>query len=135
MRAETLQARPAAVPRAPGVELFPQILNLFPKQSRRAVTASRLQFDDRCCHFDHSGIEVDRAARRELERAARARNNPAPDEILRRSENCFRTPLHVVDEKGEFRFQADDRPRRRKMILRTNLGSILYTSLHSRGTR
>src|SRR5438477_6810825 len=112
MHAETLQARTATIPRAPGVELSPHILDLFPEQSRCSVTTSRFEFDDRCGDLDDSGIEVDRATRGELERAARARNHPAPDEFLRRSENFFRAPLHLVDEKRKFRLQTDDWPRR-----------------------
>src|SRR5437764_9553467 len=122
MRAETLQARPATIPRAPVVELSPHVLDLFPKQSRCPVTAARFQFDDWRGDLDDSGIEVDRATRGELERAARARKHLPPNESLRRSENRFRAPPHVVEEKRKFRLQTDDWPRRRNISRRSSFG-------------
>ena len=135
MRAETLQARPATVSLAPGIELFPQVSNLFPEQARCPVTATWFQLHDRRRDLDDPGIEINRAAGWKLERAAGPRNHPAADEILRRSENVFRPPLHVVDEKGKLRFQTDDRSGRWRISARSPLGWILQVSLHSRGTK
>src|SRR5256885_4941489 len=115
MRTETLEPRPAFVSPSPMPQLFADVMNLLPQKPRRAITTARLQFHDRRRHFDHAGVEINRAAGRELEGTPGARNHLPANEPLRRSEDRFRPPPNVVDDEAELGLQSDDRARRRKM--------------------
>src|SRR5256885_7099771 len=122
MRTETLEPRPAFVSPSPMPQLFADVMNLLPQKPRRAVTAARLQFHDRRRHFDHTGVEINRAAGRELEGAPSSRKHLPANEPLRRSENLFGPLPDVIDDEAEFRLEADDRARRRKMNAPAGLG-------------
>src|SRR2546423_9102063 len=115
MGAETLQPCLAFVPPGPAAQLRPDVLNLLPQEARRAIATARLQFHDRRRHFDHTGVEIDRAAGRELEGTPSARKHLPSNQPLRRAKDCFRPPPNAVDNETELRLQTDDRARRRKM--------------------
>src|ERR1700682_136764 len=136
MRAETLEPGTAFISPRPTAQLATDVINLFPQESRRAIATARLQLDDRRRHFDDARVEINRTARRKLERATRSRNHFPADQPLRCSENLFGPLPDIIDDEAELGLQPDDRARRRQMKARPSLGAILfYDSLHSRGTR
>src|SRR5438874_4184903 len=113
MRAEALERAMAFVSPGPVIQLPSHIADLFPQQTCRAMTTTSLEFNNGCCNFDHSGVEIDCAARGQLKRFATARNHSAPHQAARITKDFFRTPSASIDEKIKFRFQPDYRPRRR----------------------
>src|SRR5256714_3169999 len=135
MRAETLELGPAFISACPAPQFLADVMNLFPQESRCAIATARFQLDDRRRHFDHAGVEINRAAGRKLERASGARQHFAPNKFLRRPENFFRPLTDAVNDQTEFRLQTNHCPRRMKMNSAAGLRSILfYDSVHSRGT-
>src|SRR4051794_32758679 len=90
VRAESLKARLAFVSTGPAPQLFADIMNLLPQEPRRSITTARLQLDNGRCHLDHAGVEIDRPAGRQLERASSARQHLVPDQFLSGPEDLFR---------------------------------------------
>ena len=111
MRAETLELRLAFISPRPAPQLLAYVVDLFPQEPRRAIATTRLQFHNRRRDFDHTGVEVNRTAGRELEGAPGARQHFAPDKFLRGSENFLRAFTDAVNDQAEFRLQTDDRAR------------------------
>ena len=109
MRAEALERAVALVALGPMIQFTTQIADLFPQQARRAITTTRLEFNNGCGDFDHAGVEINCAARGQLKRLAGTRNHSASDQAAGITENFFRTPSAPVNEKIKFRFQPDDR--------------------------
>src|SRR5256885_1903025 len=135
VRAETLELRPAFFSPRPSPQFLAHVVDLFPQEPRRAIATARFQFYDRRRDLDHTGVEVNRTAGRELEGAPGARQHFAPDKFLRGSENFLRAFTDAVNDQAEFRLQADDRARWVKVNPAAGFRSILfYDSLHSRGT-
>lgn len=138
--AETLEPRLTIVPHAPAIEFLAHESNLFPEQSGCAETATGLELNNRRCDFDHAGVEVNRAARRQLKRTAGPGQHSLAHKPLWRAENFLRPPMNVVYEKLELSFQPDDGPRWRPKQMRflyftwvAHRIAAQIDSLHSRG--
>src|SRR4030095_9354571 len=112
MRAEALKRALTFVSPSPVIQLPSQIAHLLPQQTRRAITAARLEFNNGCGDFDNASVEVNCAARGQLKRFAGARNHSSSHQTAGITKNFFRTPSAAVNEKIEFRFQPDHRSRR-----------------------
>src|SRR5262249_9830407 len=113
MCAEALECAVALVLRGPVIELPPQIADLLPQQTRRAITTAALELNNGRCDFDHAGVEINRAARGQLKRFAGARNHAAAHQAAGVTKNPFGTSSASVNEKIKFRLQPDHRSRRR----------------------
>ena len=107
MRAEALQRAVALVSPGPVIQLPSQIADLLPQQTHRAITTSRLEFNNRRGDFDHAGVEINRTAGGQLERFAGARNHSTSHQTAGITKDFFRTPSASVNEKIKFRFQPD----------------------------
>ena len=107
MRAEPLQRAVAFVSPGPVIQLPSQIADLLPQQTRRAITTSRLELNDRCRDFDHTRVEVNRPSRGQLKRFAGPRTHSTSHQAAGITKNFFRTPSATVNKKIKFRFQPD----------------------------
>ena len=114
MRAKALEAALAAVALGPMIQLLPQIPDLLPQQTRRAITTTGLELHNRRSDFDHSGIEIDRATGGKLKRFAGARNHSASHQMSGIAKHFFWPPSALVNKEIEFRFQANHGARRRR---------------------
>jgi hypothetical protein len=66
VRAESLEPDTAAMLASPSIEMPADEANPVPQHACGAHHAAALQFDRRRRDLDHAGVEVDRAARREV---------------------------------------------------------------------
>ncbi|PYL11658.1 MAG: hypothetical protein DMF48_05765 [Verrucomicrobia bacterium] len=58
MRAEALECAAALVPLRPVIQFPPQIADLLPQQTCRAITTAALEFNNGCGDFDHAGVKI-----------------------------------------------------------------------------
>ena len=140
MRAEALKRALTFVSPGPVIQLLSQIADLFPQQTRRAIATTALEFNNGRGDFDHAGVEINCAARRQLKRFAGARNHSPSHQTARITKDFFWTPSAAVNEKIEFRFQTDHRSRRRctkhkAKTMRVAFCSAVLHLLNSRLTR
>src|SRR3954462_10157143 len=98
MRAESLEPGPAFIPLSPAAQLLADKVDLFPQQSGGAIATTWLQFHDRRRHFDDSGVEINRAAGRQLERPPSSRQHFVTDQFLRGPENLLRQLALVIND-------------------------------------
>ncbi len=96
----------------PMIQFPSQIADLLPQQTRGAITTAAFKFNNGCGDFDYASIEINGSARWQLKRFAGARNHSASHQAAGITKNFFRSPPPAVDQKIEFRFQADHRSRR-----------------------
>src|SRR6187455_2610840 len=99
MRAEALKRALTFVLPSPVIQLLSKITNLFPQQTRRAITTDRLEFNNGRGDFDHAGVEIDRAARGQLKRFASARNHSPSHQTAGITKDFFRTASASINEK------------------------------------
>ena len=113
MRAEALKGALTFVSAGPVIQLLSQIADLLPQQTRRAITTTRLEFNNGRGHFDHTSVEINCAARGQLKRFAGPRNHSPAHQTAGITKDFFRTPSASINKKIKFRFQPDHCSRRR----------------------
>jgi hypothetical protein len=79
MCAEALKLTPAFVPFAPMIQFHSKAADLFPQQTRCAITAARLEFNNWCRDFDHPGVEINCTTCGQLKRFTGARDHATPN--------------------------------------------------------
>ena len=110
------------------------ITNLFPERTRRAIAATARHFHDRRRDFDDAGVEVNRAARWQLERTTHPRNHALADQARWRAKDVLGSALPIVYEKRELRFYSNHWPRRRAMAIDVGkTAAIVARVFHSLG--
>ena len=107
MRAEPDQSHGATVLLLPRVELIAQEAKAFPKRPGAARTASARDLDHRRRNLHHASIEVERATRGQMIRAASAVQQRTAHDVSRRTENVFRPLRQAVDDRRELRLQSN----------------------------
>src|SRR3954468_13234515 len=133
MCAEALEGALAFMSPGPVIQLLSEIADLLPQQTRRAITTARLEFNNGRGDFDHTGVEINRAARRELKRFAGARNHSPPHQTTGITKDFFRTPSASINKQIKFRFQPDNGSRRRcpkRAAAETLRGAFCSAVLH-----
>src|SRR2546430_17399890 len=109
MTAERLQPNATAAALFPRVELIADEADLFPQTANHARSALRCDLDHRRHNFEHTAVEIERAAGRQLHRLVRPLEQRPVNEARRRLPNLLRRRLSIVDEDLEFGLYADDR--------------------------
>src|SRR6266850_2392015 len=112
MRAEALKRALTVMSPGPVIELPSQIADLLPQQTRRAITTTRLEFNNGRGDFDHAGVEINCTARGQLKRFAGARNHSPSHQTAGITKDFFWAPSASINEKIKFRLQPDHRSRR-----------------------
>src|SRR4029077_8958927 len=119
MRAEALKRAQTFVSPGPVIQLPSEIADLLPQQTHRAITTAWLEFNYGRGDFDHTGVEINCAARGQLKRFAGARNHSASHQTAGITKDFFRTPSASINKEIKFRLQTNHRswrccPRRAK---------------------
>src|SRR5437764_14872440 len=97
----------------PMIQFTSQIADLLPQQTRRSITTAALEFNNGCRDFDHTRVEINRAASWQLKRFAGARNHSTSHQTTWIAKHLFRTPSASINYQVEFRFQPSHSARRR----------------------
>ena len=116
--AEAGEAHRVAVTPLPVVELAAHEADRLPQRAAGARRAAAVDLDRRRRHLDDAGVEVHRAAGRQVVGGALAVHQRSADEGGRAAEHRLRLRLPPVDEEAELGLEADrrqaQRPRRRQ---------------------
>src|SRR6476659_7213883 len=138
MRTEALKRALTFVSPGPMIQFPSQIADLLPQQTRRAITAAWLEFNNGRGDFDHAGVEINCTARGQLKRFAGARNHSPSNQTAGITKHFFRTASVSINEKIKFRFQPDHRSRRRcpnRATAKTMRVVFCWVVLHLLNTR
>ncbi len=128
--AESDQARAAAVPPLPCIQLAACEADAFPKRAAGARAAAARDLDDRRRDLEHAGVEVHRAAGRQVVRRAPPVHERATDERAGIAEHVLGPDGSAIHDQRELRFHADRRQLQASGPLRRALSGLLRVPPH-----